>query len=328
MKLASDLGNLWSQIIDAMRPDQMFELAASPTLARFAFWEVTVNSGTFGTLFGPRLRTMKARIELEIGHSFGDDLNALARAYRQHRRDQLTAAEREAYGAADDSALDAINALGEANPAGVITTEQMLALIRDATGDHDAQAAGIEYDDLAAFVAQHGDRLTPGALAAWEAYSAEAMACRQQGMSGIPSSQWDAMIASIEQLVVAHAEQDAALVNAPEVVEEETGELQPDILIGDVDIDPSDGSIDDVILNSAPPPYLLASGEKITTVAGLETAIKNLEEKMASVGDDAQLANVDLQNMLQKQQQLIQMLSNIGKMLHDTAMAVIRKIGS
>jgi len=48
---------------------------------------------------------------------------------------------------------------------------------------------------------------------------------------------------------------------------------------------------------------------------------------MNSVGDDAQLANVDLQNMLQKQQQTMQMMSNISKMLHDTAMAVIRKIG-
>ncbi len=58
----------------------------------------------------------------------------------------------------------------------------------------------------------------------------------------------------------------------------------------------------------------------------LETYIKNLEEKLNSVGDDAQLANVDLQNMLQKQQQTLQMMSNISKMLHDTAMAIIRKI--
>lgn len=43
--------------------------------------------------------------------------------------------------------------------------------------------------------------------------------------------------------------------------------------------------------------------------------------------DDAQLANIDLQNMLQKQQQTIQMLSNISKILNDTALAVIRKIG-
>ena len=59
----------------------------------------------------------------------------------------------------------------------------------------------------------------------------------------------------------------------------------------------------------------------------LETYIKNLEEQLNSVGDDAQLANVDLQNMLQKQQQTLQMMSNISKMLHDTAMAIIRKIG-
>ena len=43
--------------------------------------------------------------------------------------------------------------------------------------------------------------------------------------------------------------------------------------------------------------------------------------------DDAQLANVDLQNWLQKQQQTLQMMSNISKMLHDTAMSVIRKVG-
>jgi hypothetical protein len=47
----------------------------------------------------------------------------------------------------------------------------------------------------------------------------------------------------------------------------------------------------------------------------------------AAAEDDAQLANVDLQNILQKQQQTLQMMSNISKMLHDTAAAIIRKIG-
>jgi hypothetical protein len=51
------------------------------------------------------------------------------------------------------------------------------------------------------------------------------------------------------------------------------------------------------------------------------------EDRLITIGDDAQLANIDLQNMLQKQQQTIQMLSNISKVLHDTALAVIRKIG-
>jgi len=40
------------------------------------------------------------------------------------------------------------------------------------------------------------------------------------------------------------------------------------------------------------------------------------------------LANVHLQNALPKQQQTLRMMSNVSKMLHDTAMAVIRKIGS
>lgn len=51
------------------------------------------------------------------------------------------------------------------------------------------------------------------------------------------------------------------------------------------------------------------------------------DAQLESVGDDAQLANVDLQNTLQKQQQTLQTLSNISKALHDTAMAVIRKMG-
>jgi len=55
--------------------------------------------------------------------------------------------------------------------------------------------------------------------------------------------------------------------------------------------------------------------------------ISRLEEELNSLGDDAQLANIDLQNALQKQQQLIQMISNISKTLSETALAVIQKIG-
>ncbi|MBI5507586.1 MAG: hypothetical protein HY903_02420 [Deltaproteobacteria bacterium] len=93
-----------------------------------------------------------------------------------------------------------------------------------------------------------------------------------------------------------------------------------------IDTDASDGSVDAVALTDAPP-FIAATGEKIRTKAQLEAAIKELEEQLNSVGDDAQLANVDLQNTLQKQQQTLQMMSNISKMLHDTALAIIRKIG-
>ena len=73
---------------------------------------------------------------------------------------------------------------------------------------------------------------------------------------------------------------------------------------------------------------VLKPAGQATTKQALDDYIKELEEKLSSVGDDAQLANVDLQNQLQKQQQTIQMMSNISKMLHDTALAIIRKIGS
>ena len=59
----------------------------------------------------------------------------------------------------------------------------------------------------------------------------------------------------------------------------------------------------------------------------LDDYIKKAEENLSSHGDDAQLANIDLQNQLQKQQQIVQMMSNVSKLLHDTAMAVIRKMG-
>ena len=59
----------------------------------------------------------------------------------------------------------------------------------------------------------------------------------------------------------------------------------------------------------------------------VEEIEKAWDEELESVGDDIQLANIDLQNSLQKQAQTLQMMSNVSKMLHDTAMAVIRKIG-
>ncbi len=78
---------------------------------------------------------------------------------------------------------------------------------------------------------------------------------------------------------------------------------------------------DDIGLPSTIPPT------DVTTVEELDNAITKFEEKLSTIGDDAQLANTDLQNILQKQQQTLQMMSNISKMLSDTALAVIRKIG-
>jgi hypothetical protein len=59
----------------------------------------------------------------------------------------------------------------------------------------------------------------------------------------------------------------------------------------------------------------------------LDARVKGLEDKLNAIGDDAQLANVDLQNTLHKQQQTLQMMSDVSKQVHDAATGVIRRIG-
>lgn len=71
----------------------------------------------------------------------------------------------------------------------------------------------------------------------------------------------------------------------------------------------------------------LVTDRSASDIRAFEDEIRAWEEKLNGVGDDAQLANVDLQNILQKQQQTLQMMSNISKMLYDTAQSVIRKMG-
>jgi predicted ribosomally synthesized peptide with nif11-like leader len=58
--------------------------------------------------------------------------------------------------------------------------------------------------------------------------------------------------------------------------------------------------------------------------AELQTVAGGLTEEQYA---DAQLADVDLQTTLQKQQQTLQMMSNISKMVYDSAQSTIRKIG-
>src|SRR5262245_13019777 len=59
----------------------------------------------------------------------------------------------------------------------------------------------------------------------------------------------------------------------------------------------------------------------------IDQFIRDLAENVTPLEDDGQLTNVDLQNVLQQQQQMLQLLSNISKMLHDVTMAVIRNLG-
>ena len=67
------------------------------------------------------------------------------------------------------------------------------------------------------------------------------------------------------------------------------------------------------------------TASKAVSIKEIDKSLKELEEQMNTIGDDAQLANVDLQNTLQKSQQLIQALSNVSKAVSDATMAVVRR---
>ena len=88
----------------------------------------------------------------------------------------------------------------------------------------------------------------------------------------------------------------------------------------------SESDISDLVQQTMQQAGLGTNVAKATSPEVPDDKIKALEEKLNTVGDDAQLANVDLQNVLQKQQQTLQTMSNISKMLHETAMAVIRNM--
>ncbi|MEO1173821.1 MAG: hypothetical protein AAFX94_17495, partial [Myxococcota bacterium] len=137
---------------------------------------------------------------------------------------------------------------------------------------------------------------------------------------------WKAEVQEAAEIAAAAqraAEEEAAAAEA-EAQADNNSDDEP-VFETALDLDHTDGSIDNSIVVEEEP-YVVKGGEPITTKAELEAAIQGLEEKLVSVGDDAQLANVDLQNALQKQQHLIQLMSNISKMMHDTNMAIIRKI--
>lgn len=75
-------------------------------------------------------------------------------------------------------------------------------------------------------------------------------------------------------------------------------------------------------------PRLTVEEFDVAKFVALQKYLEQLEENLQGVGEDAQMGNIDdMQNVLEKQQQTMQMLSNVSKMLHDTCIAILRKIG-
>ncbi len=65
---------------------------------------------------------------------------------------------------------------------------------------------------------------------------------------------------------------------------------------------------------------------QVSLLSSLEEEIEAFEEVLNSIGDDCQLAKLDLQAKLQGQQQVLLMITNIVKMMGEMADAVVRNI--
>jgi len=62
----------------------------------------------------------------------------------------------------------------------------------------------------------------------------------------------------------------------------------------------------------------------LTSRSQLSAYAAELELQLRTVDEDSQLANIDLQELVQRMQQNLQAISNIAKAMNDSAMAIIR----
>ena len=88
----------------------------------------------------------------------------------------------------------------------------------------------------------------------------------------------------------------------------------------------TEGDVDGLIWRAIYESRLAADITEATSAEALKDEITEMEKKLEAFGEEGQRANIDLQNEIQKQQQLIQMISNACKVLHDTALAIIRNL--
>jgi hypothetical protein len=71
---------------------------------------------------------------------------------------------------------------------------------------------------------------------------------------------------------------------------------------------------------------VLAKLSKVMTKSEAEALLKRLEAELAAQASDSDMMSLKLQDAMQKRQQVVQMLSNIMKAMHDTTQAIINNL--
>jgi len=105
----------------------------------------------------------------------------------------------------DQSAAQALNSLAAGNKTpGSISGREMETAILNGTKDLDNQAAGAEFKDIAKFVKENGQLLSPQAKATFAIYEKYAKAAQAKGQTGIPQGEFMKMQREMTQLNAPH----------------------------------------------------------------------------------------------------------------------------
>ncbi len=65
---------------------------------------------------------------------------------------------------------------------------------------------------------------------------------------------------------------------------------------------------------------------KVMTKSGAEALLKRLEAELAAQESDSEMMSLNLQDVMQKREQVLQMLSNMMKAMHDSTQAIINNL--
>ncbi|MBN1204354.1 MAG: hypothetical protein JXB05_05470, partial [Myxococcaceae bacterium] len=99
----------------------------------------------------------------------------------------------------DSSMAAAIKQL-DAQKSTQVSGQAMMNAIATGTQDHDGQAAGLEYADMAKWVGQNQARLSPEAQKVFAIYEKTARATMAQGKTGIPDAAHKQMLAEMQKV--------------------------------------------------------------------------------------------------------------------------------
>jgi len=135
----------------------------------------------------------------------------------------------------------------------------------------------------------------------------------------------EAELSAVEQDLAGYAAKVEAINELKSAVREEISCLQEELMNW-----PDDGSTREITysdwIQNADGSFTETEYTKTMTKAEVQNLVEKLEALLETMGDQSQMDKMKLQDAMNSQSQLMQMMSNLSKMFHDTAMAIVRNL--